>query len=123
LQPSGARVRCDRGGGDRDASAMSCNIAPIGCNMRRDAARHSEVMRDLPKAKSPSGGKARPLDPDLRDPFLRPVAHELQGRKVIGLSVVAYVCAEISGSSHGAQGGATCSPLREEFRNSGAWLS
>ena len=38
---------------------------------------------------------ARPLDPDLRDPFLRAVANALQGREVIGPGVVARTCAEL----------------------------
>jgi hypothetical protein len=38
---------------------------------------------------------ARPLDPDLRDPFLRSVAAALQGQAVIGPGVVARVCAEL----------------------------
>jgi hypothetical protein len=38
---------------------------------------------------------ARPLDPDLRDPFLRSVANALQGQAVIGPGVVARVCAEM----------------------------
>jgi hypothetical protein len=38
---------------------------------------------------------ARPLDPDLRDPFLRAVANALQGREVIGPGLVARVCAEL----------------------------
>jgi hypothetical protein len=38
---------------------------------------------------------ARPLDPDLRDPFLRAVANALQGKAEIGPSVVARTCAEL----------------------------
>ena len=38
---------------------------------------------------------ARPLDPDLRDPFLRSVSNALQGQTVIGPGVVARVCAEM----------------------------
>jgi hypothetical protein len=38
---------------------------------------------------------ARPLDPDLRDPFLRAVANALQGQTVIGPGVVARTCAEL----------------------------
>jgi hypothetical protein len=38
---------------------------------------------------------ARPLAPELRDPFLRAVAHTLQGREVIGPGLVARVCAEL----------------------------
>jgi hypothetical protein len=38
---------------------------------------------------------ARPLDPDLRDPFLRAVANALQGRTIIGPGVVARTCAEL----------------------------
>jgi hypothetical protein len=38
---------------------------------------------------------ARPLDPDLRDPFLRAVANALQGSKVIGPGVVARTCAAL----------------------------
>jgi hypothetical protein len=37
---------------------------------------------------------ARPLDPDLRDPFLRAVANALQGREV-GPGTVARTCAEL----------------------------
>jgi hypothetical protein len=37
----------------------------------------------------------RPLDPDLRDPFLRAVASALQGQTVIGPGVVARTCAEL----------------------------
>jgi hypothetical protein len=39
--------------------------------------------------------RRRPLDPDLRDPFLRSVAAALQGQAVIGPGVVARVCAEL----------------------------
>jgi hypothetical protein len=38
---------------------------------------------------------AKPLDPDLRDPFLRAVAAALQGQTVIGPGLVARVCAEL----------------------------
>src|SRR5262245_6851386 len=38
---------------------------------------------------------ARPLDPDLRDPFLRAVASALQGKAEIGPGVVARTCAEL----------------------------
>ena len=38
---------------------------------------------------------ARPLDPNLRDPFLRSVADALQGQTVIGPGVVARVCADM----------------------------
>jgi hypothetical protein len=38
---------------------------------------------------------ARPLDPDLRDPFLRAVANALQGYAVVGPGVVARTCAEL----------------------------
>lgn len=39
---------------------------------------------------------ARPLDPDLRDPFLRAVANALAGREVIGPpGLVARTCAEL----------------------------
>src|SRR5262245_41798265 len=38
---------------------------------------------------------ARPIDPDLRDPFLRAVASALQGQTVIGPGVVALTCAEL----------------------------
>jgi hypothetical protein len=38
---------------------------------------------------------ARPLDPELRDPFLRSVANALQGQTMIGPGVVARVCAEM----------------------------
>jgi hypothetical protein len=38
---------------------------------------------------------ARPLDPDLRDPFLRAVTSALQGKGVIGPGVVARTCAEL----------------------------
>jgi hypothetical protein len=38
---------------------------------------------------------ARPLDPDLRDPFLRAVATALQGNAEIGPGVVARTCAEL----------------------------
>jgi hypothetical protein len=38
---------------------------------------------------------ARPLDPDLRDPFLRAVASALSGHEVIGPGVVARTCAEM----------------------------
>ena len=37
---------------------------------------------------------ARPLSVDVRDPFLRAVAHELQGCSVIGPGVVHQVCRE-----------------------------
>jgi hypothetical protein len=37
---------------------------------------------------------ARPLDPDLRDPFLRAVANALQGSKVIG-PAWSRTCAEL----------------------------
>jgi hypothetical protein len=40
---------------------------------------------------------ARPLDPDLRDPFLRSVANALQGQAVIGPGSVARVCAQVQG--------------------------
>jgi hypothetical protein len=38
---------------------------------------------------------ARPLDPDLRDPFLRAVANALQGKAEIGPGVVARTCSEM----------------------------
>jgi hypothetical protein len=38
---------------------------------------------------------ARPLDRDLRDPFLHAVANALQGYEVIGPGLVARVCAEM----------------------------
>jgi hypothetical protein len=38
---------------------------------------------------------ARPLDPDLRDPFLRSVANALQAQAVTGPGVVARVCADM----------------------------
>ena len=37
---------------------------------------------------------ARPLDVRMRDPFLRAVAHELQGCSEIGPGVVHQVCRE-----------------------------
>jgi uncharacterized protein (DUF2336 family) len=37
---------------------------------------------------------ARPLAVDMRDPFLRAVAHELQGCREIGPGVVHQVCRE-----------------------------
>ena len=37
---------------------------------------------------------ARPLAVELRDPFLRAVAHELQGRREIGPGLVHQVCRE-----------------------------
>ena len=38
---------------------------------------------------------ARPLDVEMRDPFLRAVANALEGSKVIGPGVVARTCAEL----------------------------
>jgi hypothetical protein len=38
---------------------------------------------------------ARPLAPDLRDPFLRAVAHALSGRDVVGPGTVHQVCREL----------------------------
>jgi hypothetical protein len=38
---------------------------------------------------------ARPLDPDLRDPFLRAVAAALQGHAIVGPGLVARTCAEL----------------------------
>jgi hypothetical protein len=42
---------------------------------------------------------ARPLAPDLRDPFLQAVAHALSGRNVIGPGTVHRVCAELQRQS------------------------
>ena len=38
---------------------------------------------------------ARPLAPDLRDPFLHAVGHALAGRDVVGPGTVHQVCREL----------------------------
>jgi hypothetical protein len=57
---------------------------------------------------------AQPLDPDLRDPFLRAVACALQGRE-IGPGLVARVCRELQREFY--------KPIDEGHHHASRWSS